>query len=118
MSLKISDYLFTGPFELRNSRRRSNHPPVVFAAVSRGGEPWNPTFRLISVGDTEGIETDFAALSEQEAWTDFCHAEPQIYFLDTIPEETDSAEARASIVSRIRNELKPPYGDIPIMAGT
>lgn len=118
MSLKILDFFFTSPFEFKESRRRSNHPPVVYAAVCRSGEPWNPTFTLIAVGNSEGVETDFEAIGEPESWAEFCDNDLQIYFLDTAPEETGSAESRTKFVSRIRNELKPPYGEIPMTAGT
>lgn len=117
MSLKITDQLFTGPFDLAKARRRSNHPAVVYAVISRGGEPWDPVFQLIDIGDTSGRDTDFVELAVSADWASHAASDLQIYFLDTLPDGENTLEMRTDIISRIREKLNPPHGTISMAAG-
>ena len=60
MTLKLSGYLFTGPFPIDKTIIRANQPPVVFIVIAKGGPGWAPTFRVIDVGYTEDTGIVFA----------------------------------------------------------
>jgi hypothetical protein len=68
MSLTIAGRLFTGPYDLDSTIVRPNHQPAVFAIVAKQGEPWNPQFVLIDVGETGENGLAFSSHSSRAAW--------------------------------------------------
>ena len=117
MALKILDHLFTGPFALEETRLRKNHDPVVYAIVCKAGEPWNPTFRLLDVGESGDQDLDFARHARRDDWERQSDGEVSVYFL-TFPRREGHSEAdRQGIATAIGEALDPPNGMISIEAG-
>lgn len=117
MSLKICGYLFYGPFELAQTVVKPNHTPVVFAIVCRDGEPWDPIFRLIDVGysDAQGIQ--FASHPDRATWQAACGGGSLgVYLFDAAPQDGFNETVRRDLAQRIRVDLEPPQGRIPIHA--
>jgi hypothetical protein len=114
MGLKISGRLFYGPSPIEKVVIKRNHPPAVFAIVSRTGDPWNPLFRLIDVGFTgsEGmVLADHPRRSEWEAQND---GVLQVYLLDLKRHEGDPATRAQAIIDEYGERYRPPKGFISL----
>jgi hypothetical protein len=116
MGLKIANHLFYGPFPVDTVTVRANQAPVVFAIVSRGGEPWLPTFRLIDIGASGDDGIVLAQHPRRAAWTADPNGELQAYLLD-VPRKQVDAEHRRRLAEEIRAALAPAGGDIPLSGG-
>ena len=114
MGLKISGRLFYGPSPIDKVVIKSNHPPAVFAIVSRTGEPWNPQFRLIDVGfsGTDGmVLADHARRAE---WAAENQGVLQVDLLDLKRHEGDPAARAQAIIEEYRERYDPPKGFISL----
>jgi hypothetical protein len=103
-----------GPSPIDKVVIKSNHPPAVFAIVSRTGEPWNPQFRLIDVGfsGTDGmVLADHARRAEWAAEND---GALQVYLLDLKRHEGDPAARAQAIIEEYRERYDPPKGFISL----
>jgi hypothetical protein len=114
MGLKISGRLFYGPSPVDQVVVKRNHSPAVFAIVSRSGESWNPTFRLLDVGysGTEGM-----VLSENpnvKQWELDNDGELQVYLIDLKRKDGDPAERAQAIIDEYRERYHPPKGFISL----
>src|SRR5262249_27233952 len=114
MGLKISGRLFYGPSPIDKVVIKKNHPPALFAIVSRTGDPWNPTFRLIDIGfsGAEGmVLADHPRRSQWEAEND---GALQVYLLDLKRHEGDPAERAHAIIEEFRQRFDSPRGFISL----
>jgi hypothetical protein len=114
MGLKISGRLFYGPSPIDRVVIKSNHPPAVFAIVSRTGDPWNPQFRLIDVGFSGPngmVLADHPRCAEWEAEND---GALQVYLLDLKRHEGDPAARAQAIIAECRERYQPPGGFISL----
>jgi hypothetical protein len=114
MGLKISGRLFYGPSPIEDVVVKKNHSPVVFAIVSRGGEPWNPVFRLLDVGfsGTEGIVlSDHPSVPQWKTENDGIL---QVYLLDLKRKDGDPAERADVIIREFQAKYQPPKGTISL----
>ena len=114
MGLKISGRLFYGPSSIDNVVVKKNHSPVVFAIISRTGDPWNPSFRLLDVdySGTEGM-----ALSQHpraSRWQAENDGELQVYLLDLKRHDGDPATRAQTIIEESRARYQPPKGFISL----
>ncbi|MCK6450957.1 MAG: hypothetical protein L6R19_08900 [Alphaproteobacteria bacterium] len=114
MSLKIGGRLFTGPFPLVRARVRKNHPACVFAIVCKQGKPWNPSFRLIAVGETGGTDVAFAEHASRTEWERVAGGALDVYMLEMPEADGIPRSAREALVAEIRAAYDPPHGEIPI----
>src|SRR5262245_2315140 len=114
MGLKIADHLFYGPFAVDAVTVRANQAPVVFAIVSKGGEPWLPTFRLVDIGASPDDGIALAQHPQRHAWN-AAEGETQVYLLD-VPRKQADARRRRSLADEIRAALGPS-GNIPLSGG-
>jgi hypothetical protein len=114
MGLTIGNHLFYGPFAIDKVTIRKNHHPAVFAVVSRSGEPWNPTFRLLDVGFSgpDGmVATEHPQLSR---WREANDGALQIYLYDLESKSSDVAARATAIVDELIALYSPPHGMISI----
>lgn len=114
MGLTIGNHLFYGPFQVEKVVIRKNHHPAVFAVVSRAGEPWNPTFRLLDVGYSGPagmIAAEHPLLSE---WLEANDGALQIYLYDLDPKGGQAAERAAVVIDELIGRYQPPRGVISI----
>jgi len=114
MGLKISGRLFYGPSPIDKVVIKKNHPPALFAIVSRTGDPWNPMFRLIDIGfsGTEGLAlADHPRRSGWEAEND---GVLQVYLLDLKRHEGDPVARAQAIIAEYREYYQPPKGFISL----
>ena len=124
MSLKLSGYLFTGPFPIATVIRANQHP-VVFAIIDKSGPGWAPTFRVVDVGFSEDSGVDFVAHPARSSWNTSGDGELSLYLLRCAaieihalgapahrgrdPAEIRSAERRGGgITSRARQRSARP----------
>jgi len=114
MSLKIKNFLLTGPFGIDDAVVRPNQDPAVYAVVSKGGEPWNPTFRVLEVDDTGESGVMFAKHPNRATWTQDADGKLGIYFLNFSRKEGHTASDRLAAVAQIRDALKATGGIIPL----
>jgi hypothetical protein len=114
MGLKIANHLFYGPFAIDAVAVRANQAPVVFAIVSKGGEPWLPTFRLVDIGGSPDEGVALAQHPQRRAW-EAAEGELQVYLLD-VPRKQGDAQRRRSLADEIRATLGPG-GEIPLSGG-
>jgi len=114
MSLKIKNFLLTGPFGIDETTVRANQDPAVFAIVSKGGEPWNPTFKVLDVGETGDAGTVFANHPNRSAWAEGADGKLGIYFLTFSRKDGHAAASRLAVVEQIREALKATGGVIPL----
>lgn len=114
MGLKISGRLFYGPLPVDQVAVKKNHSPVVFAIVSRTGEPWNPGFRLLDVGysGTEGMI--LSAHPKVGQWQAENDGELQVYLLDLKRHDGDPKTRAEAIVEEYRARYQPPKGFISL----
>ncbi len=114
MGLTIGKHLFYGPFQVEKVIIRKNHHPAVFAVVSRSGEPWSPTFRLLDVGysgPTGMIAAEHPLLS---TWLEANDGVLQIYLYDLDQKGGHADERAAVIVDELIGCYQPPRGMISI----
>jgi len=110
VSLKILGRLFTGPHDPSTAVIRHNHEPVVYVAVDRTGQPWDPDFRLIDIGDTAGATVVFAEHPELPRLNAVATGKLSLYFHVPDPDD-DPAMRRRQVVEAIRAGW-PPNGRI------
>lgn len=118
MSLKIGDHLFTGPFQVDKTRVRANHPPAVYAIICKGGQPWDPTFRLLDVGETGENGIVFAEHERLAQWEADNDGELCVYLLQRESNDRFDLEARESLVEDLRTRYDPPQGMVQLHAFT
>jgi hypothetical protein len=109
MALKLSGNLFTGPFPIERTEIRANQPPVVYAIIARGGEPWAPTFRVLDIGFSEENGFRFGDAPNRAAWTAEAGAQIGVY-LFYAPREEYSRDQRRSLAEELRRKYNPPNG--------
>ena len=114
MSLKIRNYLLTGPFDIDDTIVRPNQDPSVYAIVSKGGEPWNPTFKVLEVGDTGETGTKFPEHPNRLAWTQAADGKMGLYLLAFPRRDGHTAADRMAAAEAIRDVLKATGGVISI----
>src|SRR5262245_64316334 len=105
MSLKLSGYLFTGPFPIDTTTIRANQQPVVFAIIAKEGPGWAPAFRVVDVGFSEDAGMEFAAHPARPQWTAAGDA-PGVY-LFYAPKSQYSIEDRRRIADEVRQKYDP-----------
>ncbi len=116
MSLKIAGALFAGPFPFEKTAIRKNQNPAVFAIVSREGEPWNPVFRLIDVGESGAGGVSFAEHPSVARWKELATGEVGVYLLQR-PRSEIPDDKRQALVEEIRDSYDPPNGTVAIHGG-
>ena len=109
MALKLSGYLFTGPFPLDTTEVRSNQAPVVYAIIEKAGEPWAPSFRVIEIGFSEDSGLRFSSLPKQESWVPGSGTKFSVY-LFYAPRSGFSRNDRQRIASELQQAYNPPHG--------
>lgn len=109
MSLKLSGYLFTGPFPIDATNIRANQHPVVFAIIAKAGPGWAPTFRVIDVGCSNDSGITFADHLARPEWEAAAGSVPNLYLLYT-PRSKYSVEDRRRIADEITRKYNPPNG--------
>jgi len=114
MGLKISGRLFYGPSPIEKVIIRHNHPPAVFAIVSRTGDPWNPQFRLIDMGFTGDQGMVLADHPHRPAWERENDGILQVYLLDLKRHEGDPATRAQHIIDECHELYRPPKGIISL----
>jgi len=114
MGLKLSKFLFTGPFSLDKTVVRRNQNPVVFAIVSKEGEPWNPVFRLIDVGASDLSGIQFSTHPNRATWEETADGEIGVYVLDFSRKEVELEDKRSEVVDSLKAAFDPPNGFIPL----
>ena len=58
MSLKILNYLFTGPFEVNQFKYRKNKKPTIFLFIEKSGTNYAPEFNAVHVLKTANNDID------------------------------------------------------------
>lgn len=114
MGLTIGNHLFYGPFPVEKVTIRKNHHPAVFAVVSRSGEPWNPTFRLLDVGYSGPDGMVAAEHPHLPGWLEENDGSLQIYLYDMESKTDDSVHRATRIVDELIALYSPPRGIISI----
>jgi hypothetical protein len=109
MSLKLSGYLFTGPFPIDSTSVRANQQPVVFAIIAKGGPGWAPTFRVIDVGFSEDSGVTFADHPARRQWDAASGGVASVY-LFYAPKSEYSIDDRRKIASALHAAYDPPNG--------
>jgi len=109
MALKLSGYLFTGPFPVETTEVRSNQSPVVFAIIAKSGEPWAPRFRVIDIGYSDDAGVRFADLPNRSIWTAQAETQVGVYLFYT-PRSEYSFEQRRAMSESLRRSYDPPNG--------
>ncbi len=118
MALKIAERLFTGPYALDESRVRKNQSAAVYAIISRSGEPWNPTFRLIDVDETGDQGVHFRTHEKRPEWERYNDGELSIYFFYMSVRAGHTADQRRWLVDAIKAQYDPPNGMISLAASS
>ncbi len=113
MSLKIKNHLFTGPFDIESASVRANQDPAVYAVVAKGGEPWNPVFKVLETGDTGEAGLKFTEHPHKASWTETAAGKPGVYLLHFSRKEVSASE-RAAVLDTIRAALDTTGGVIPM----
>jgi hypothetical protein len=109
MSLKLADYLFTGPSAIDTTEVRANQPPVVYAIVAKGGPPWAPVFRVVDIGASSDAGVRFADHPRRGAWA-AGPGETLGVYLFPMPRSKFSAADRERIAAHLRSQYDPPRG--------
>jgi len=112
MSLTIGGRLFTGPFELHSAAVRANHQPAVFAIVAKQGEPWNPRFVLIDVGETGDTGMSFSDHPLRTHWERAAGAGPPSVYFHSMPRVGNAAAERQALVAQLRQTYPEPNASI------
>lgn len=110
MSLKIAGQLFTGPFKLDETEIRVNQAPVVFAVISKEGQPWAPSFRLVDVGASSDAGVRFAEHPRHADWRAQAAGGAVSIYLLAMPRSQHSLADRERVVDEIRKVYNPPHG--------
>lgn len=98
MSLKLSNHLFTGPFDVLSHVVRKNHRLQLFAIVLKSGEPWAPSFDVIETGVANNSPLSDPEDVQRKAWSESCGGENCLYLL--------SPDLRAYPANERENVLK------------
>lgn len=114
MGLKISGRLFYGPLSFDQVIVKKNHSPVVFAVVSRTGDPWNPNFRLLDIGYSGSDGMVLSQHANVGRWQAENDGVLQIYLLDLKRQDGDPAERAAALIAEYRAKYQPPKGSISL----
>ncbi len=114
MGLTIGNLLFYGPFPVEKVTIRKNHRPAIFAVVSRSGEPWNPTFRLLDVGFSGSEGMVAAEHPRLHQWLEENDGSLQIYLYEMDSKTGDSVARAARIIDELIALYSPPRGIISI----
>ena len=109
MSLKLADYLFTGPFAIDTTEVRANQPPVVYAIIAKGGPAWAPIFRVVDIGAGPDQGLRFADHPRRGAWTAEAGETVRIY-LFYLPRSKFRTADRERIAAQLRSQYDPPRG--------
>lgn len=117
MSLKIKDYLLTGPFEPEKSAVRPNQDPVVFVVVDKHGQPWDPKFRFVTSGESGATGIRFADHPDLASWRAGATGKISLYFHSCPRSDGIGDQDRKRIVSEIHDAMKTTGNDIPIQGG-
>jgi hypothetical protein len=112
MSLTIAGRLFTGPFDLDSTVVRANHPPAVFAIVAKLGEPWNPQFVLIDIGETGETGLTFSDHPLRAVWEQAAGANPPAIYLHSLPRTGGGAAEREALIAQLRKAYPEPNASI------
>lgn len=116
MSLKIKDYLLTGPFEPEKSVIRPNQDPVVYVVVEKHGQPWDPKFRFVAAGES-GAGLKFAEHPDLAAWRAGATGGVGLYFHACPRSGGSGDEDRRRIVAEIHQAMRDTGNQIPIQGG-
>jgi hypothetical protein len=108
MSLKICNYLFTGPFPVEKTNRRANQAETVFAIVIKAGSAWDPSFSLLDLGRTGAAGTVFAQHPRAADWVDSAGAAANVYLLDVA-----TKSQMASDLDNVIGEISAAYPTFP-----
>ena len=111
MSLKLADYLFTGPFAIDTTEVRANQPPVVYAIVAKGGPAWAPHFRVVDIGASSDQGLRFADHPRRGTWVVAANETIGVYLLN-LPRSKFTAADRERIATHRRNRYDPPRGTV------
>lgn len=114
MSLKLLDLLFTGPFDPVQTVVKQNKAACVFAVISREGKPYNPSFRVIDIGDTAGEMVTFGDHPDLERWRAEGQGELGIYLYRPDVREPEASTVRARAVLALQQAYTPPTGTVAI----
>jgi hypothetical protein len=114
MSLKIKDFLLSGPFEIERASVRANQDPVVYVVVEKHGQPWDPKFRCRAIGETGEQGLKFADHPDRAAWTAGASGPVGLYFMTCPRGEGFTAGKRAAVVAEIETAMRASNNDIPI----
>lgn len=114
MGLKISGRLFYGPLAIDQVIVKKNHSPVVFAVVSRTGDPWNPNFRLLDIGYSGSDGMVLAEHEKVSQWDAENDGTLQVYILDLRPRDGDPTARANAIIDECRKKYRPPKGVISL----
>lgn len=114
MSLKLQNFLFSGPYDPARTIVRKNKAACVFAVISREGKPYNPDFRVIDIGDTRGDTVAFAEHPDLSAWQAEAGGELGLYFFRPDAGEPEASAIRSHVVAVLRGIYTPPTGIIAI----
>jgi hypothetical protein len=109
MSLKLSGYLFTGPFPVATTEIRANQVPVVFAIVAKGGQSWAPVFRVVDVGASPDEGMRFADHPRSKDWGPQVGETLGVYLFYAARSEHTAAD-REGIAEALRRQYDPPRG--------
>jgi hypothetical protein len=109
MSLKLAEYLFTGPFAIETTEVRANQPPVVYAVVAKGGQAWAPVFRIIDVGASPDAGLRFAEHPRRADWAVQANETVGVY-LFYAPRSKFTGADRERMVEQLRTRYDPPRG--------
>lgn len=110
MALKIAGRLFTGPVPVTEAVVAPNHQPAVFAVVSKEGDPWDPRFRLVAVGQTGESGTCFASHPDAAQWQG--NGPCVGVYLFAVPRDEGGEVEREEIVTDILAQYSPPHAVI------
>jgi hypothetical protein len=111
MSLKLADYLFTGPFAIDTTEVRANQPPVVYAIIAKGGPAWAPHFRVVDIGASSDQGLRFADHPRRGTWVVEAGETIGVYLLN-LPRSKFAAANRERIAAQLRNQYDPPRGTV------
>jgi hypothetical protein len=109
MALKLSGFLFTGPFPIDTTEVRKNQAPVVYAIIAKGGEPWAPTFRVVDIGFSDDQGMRFADLPGRAQWVQQYGGQVGVYLFYALRSEY-SLEQRRAMAENLRQKHDPPNG--------
>lgn len=113
MALKLGSHLFYGPFLLEKVKIRQNQTPVIFAIVSKSGEPWNPEFRLLDTGASGEEGLNLSAHPNFAKWRASA-GELQVYLLDVRGSPATGLAAREMLAKKIAESFAPPDNIVPL----